>query len=228
MTTSGTQAFTLDLAELIEEAFEQAGSELRTGYNYRTARRSMDLLFLEWQNEGINLWTVKSASQALTANQATYSLTDDKLDIVEAVLRTDAGSATSQTDLSMDRISVRDYAHQTNKLQTGRPIKFYVEQSPSGLTLNVWPVPDGAQTYTIFYYYMARIEDTGKPGSNTVDIPDRFLPALAAGLAYKLSLKLPGGLDRAPALKTIYDGVFKAAADSAREKAVIRLVPGGY
>jgi hypothetical protein len=142
MATSGTYSFTLDLAEVFEEAYERCGLELRAGYDYKTARRSLDLMLLEWQNRGINLWTVKTAELALVPGVKSYALGGDKLDIVEALLRTDSGDAARQSDLSMNRISVSSYARQTDKLTEGRPIQYYVERSPAGITLNLWPVPD--------------------------------------------------------------------------------------
>jgi len=228
MATSGTNAFALDISDIIEEAFERIGSEARSGYHYRTARRSLDLLLLEWQNKGLNLWTVKSASQVLTASTATYTLSGEKLDIIEGSIRTDAGDTTKQTDLYIKRVSVSTYAQQTNKLQTGRPTQFYVERDPDAITIHLWPVPDSAKTYTFFYYYMEKIEDSGKPGNLTIDVPARHLPALTAGLAYYLSMKIPGAEARIEILKSIYDEQWNLAADSVREKAALFIRPGGY
>lgn len=217
MATSGTYAFTLDLGDIIEEAYERIGSEARTGYDYRTARRSLDLLMLEWQNRGLNLWTVKSTTQAITAGVAAYVLSAEKLDVLDALIRT--GSGTSQTDIYMTRISINSYARISNKLQTGMPINYWVQRAPTGITLNLWPVPDALQTYTMAYYYMEQIEDTGKPASNTMDVPSRHLPALVAGLAYQLALKKPDKIQMAPALKAEYESQWDLAADSVREKA---------
>ena len=228
MTASGTWAFDLDLAEIMEEAYERIDKELRTGYDYKTARRSLDLLMLEWQNKGLNLWTVKSASETLVAGTASYALSAEKLDIIEGMIRTDAGDVTKQTDIHMRRISVSSYAQQTNKLSTGRPIQYFIEKSPAGMTVYMWPVPDAGTTYTFHYYYMERVEDTGKPGSNTIDVPARFLPALTAGLAYYLAMKTPSASAKVPMLKGIYDEQWNLAADSAREKASLFIVPGGY
>jgi hypothetical protein len=171
MATSGTFAFNLDLSDSIEEAFERAGLELRSGYDYRTARRSIDLLMLEWQNRGLNLWTVKEGTQTLTPGTSRYALDGKIFDIIEAYLRTDAGETTSQFDQSMSRISVSQYAHLSNKLTQSKPLEFYVEQTPDGIAVNLWPVPDSQETYTFGYYYMERIEDSGKPASNNMDLP---------------------------------------------------------
>jgi|TARA_R100001086_G_scaffold169919_1_gene92694 hypothetical protein len=226
--TSGTYAFTLDLSDILEEAYERAGLELRSGYDYRTARRSLDLMFLEWQNRGLNLWTVQEDTQTLTAGTGRYALSSDQLDVIEASLRTDDGDADKQTDLTMSRISISQYSHLTNKLTQGRPIQYWVEKDPGAIALNVWPVPDDAVTYKINYYYIQRVEDTGSPASNNVDIPSRFMPCMAAGLAYYISIKRPEASDRAPLLKQIYDEQWDLAADADRDKSSFFMVPGGY
>jgi hypothetical protein len=228
MATSGTTSFTLDLSDIMEEAYERAGLELRDGYDYRTARRSIDLLMLEWQNRGLNLWTVQNTTLALVAGTSSYDLDADKLDIIEGLLRTDAGDPARQSDLTMQRISVSQYAHQTNKLTQGRPLQYYVQRKPTGITIHVWPTPDATQTYTFAYYYMDRIEDTGSPASNNMDVPARFLPCLVAGLAYQIASKKPEAMQLAPALKQVYEEQWALAADAAREKASLYMSPGGY
>jgi hypothetical protein len=228
MATSGTYAFTLDIADVIEEAYERIGKESRTGYDLQTARRSMDLMFLEWQNRGLNLWTVKNASLTMVPGQLAYPLEQQELDIVEANIRTNEGSQNSQTDIHMRRISISRYAQQTNKLTTGRPIQYWVEKAARGITLNVWPVPDATESYVVNYYYMCRVQDTGKPLSNDLDVPIRFLPVLVAGLAYYLALKTPDAADKIPLLEGIYEKQWNLAADSARNKASFQVTPGGY
>ena len=228
MATSGTYSFNLDVSDILEEAYERAGLELRSGYDYRTARRSLDLMFLEWQNKGLNLWTVQEGSQTLTAGTGRYALAGDQLDVIEASLRTDDGDADMQLDLTMSRISISQYSHLTNKLTQGRPIQYWIEKDPDAIALNVWPVPDDAQTYKVNYYYIQRVEDTGSPASNNVDIPARFLPCMAAGLAYYISVKRPEASDRAPLLKQIYDEQWDLAADADRDKSSFFMVPGGY
>jgi len=228
MATSGTFAFTLDLADAMEEAYERCGLELRSGYDYRTARRSLNMLMLEWQNRGLNLWSVKNTSQTLTAGTSTYALTSEKLEIVEAVCRTDAGDTSLQADLSMTRISVSTYAQQTNKLTDGRPIQYFVERTPSNLNIIVWPVPDSAKTYIFNYYYIERIEDAGTTSCLNMDIPARYLPCLTAGLAYYIAMKKPEAQSLAPMLKQVYDEQWEMASDAAREKASFQVSPGGY
>jgi hypothetical protein len=183
---------------------------------------------LEWQNRGLNLWTVQNTTLALVAGTSSYDLDADKLDIIEGLLRTDAGDPAKQSDLTMQRISVSQYAHQTNKLTQGRPLQYYVQRKPTGITIHVWPTPDATQTYTFAYYYMDRIEDTGSPASNNMDVPARFLPCLVAGLAYQIASKKPEAMQLAPALKQVYEEQWALAADAAREKASLYMSPGGY
>jgi hypothetical protein len=228
MATSGTFAFNLDLGEAIEEAFERAGLELRSGYDYKTARRSIDLLMLEWQNRGLNLWTVKFNTLVLTPGTNSYTLDGKIFDIVKAFLRTDAGDTQSQFDQSMSRISISQYSHLSNKLTQSKPLEYYVQRTPTGITVNLWPTPDSQETYTFGYYYMERIEDSGKPASNNMDIPARYLPCFVAGLAYNLSVKYPEVADRAALLKGEYQEQWDIASDAAREKASLFIAPGGY
>jgi len=228
MATSGTYTFNLDLGQIMEEAYERCNIEMRTGFDYRTARRSLDLLLLEWQNRGLSLWTVRDTSLTLTAGTGAYALSGEKLDIVEAFMRTNAGNTTKQSDLTMQRISIAQYSHQTNKLLQGRPIQYWVERAPSGITINVWPVPDASQTWTLGYYYMERIEDSGTPATLNVDVPARFLPPLTAGLAYQIAIKKPEAAQRIDFLKQEYEEQWNLASDAAREKASLYVVPGGY
>ena len=230
MTTSGTAAFNLNLNDIVEEAFERCGSELRTGYDLRTARRSMNLLFADWANRGINLWTIEQGSQVLTPGTATYNLPVDTVDLLEHVIRT--GTGQNQADLTITRISVSTYSTIPNKNSTGRPIQIYVNRqsgatTPSGVqypTVTVWPVPDTSQPYTLVYWRMRRIQDAGD-GVNDFDLPFRFLPCLTAGLSYYLALKIPDALPRVDMLKAMYDEAFVAAAGGGREKAAQRFVP---
>jgi hypothetical protein len=226
MTTSGTAAFNLDLSEIVEEAFERVGSELRTGYDLRTARRSLNLLFADWANRGINMWTIEQGSIPLVPGTATYNLPADTVDLLEHVIRTGAGSSSTQADLTISRISVSTYATIPNKLQQARPIQLYIDRQ---LTPNVtvWPVPDNSQAYTLVYWRLRRIQDAGD-GVNTMDVPFRFVPCLVAGLAYYLAMKIPGGLERLGVLKEQYDEAWYVASTEDREKATERLVPRQY
>jgi hypothetical protein len=306
-TTSGVAAFNLDLSEIVEEAFERAGSELRTGYDLRTARRSLNLLFADWANRGVNMWTFEQNTINLVAGQPTYALPDDTVDILDHVIRTQANQPSNQADLTITRISVSTYATIPNKLTTGRPIQVWIQRLtantaptsatttggttaanattiqvstlaglptagfltigtelisynetsnpqdgapfylynccrgqdgttaasiPSGTaikltqkqSITVWPTPDPGTQYQFVYWRMRRIQDAGS-GVNIADVPFRFIPCLAAGLAYYIALKVPGGMERLAILKAQYDEAWMTAADEDQERAAIRLVP---
>jgi hypothetical protein len=225
MTTSGTATFNLDLNEYVEEAFERCGAELRTGYDLRTARRSLNLLFADWSNRGINLWTVEQGSQVLTPGTNTYTLPADTVDLIEHVIRTGAGNVSTQTDLTITRISVSTYSSIPNKLQQARPIQVWINRQADAPQFTVWPTPDNSQTYTFVYWRLRRIQDAGAGGTYTQDIPFRFLNALVSGLAYYLSMKIPGAMERMQVLKAQYDEDWLAASTEDREKAAVRFVP---
>jgi len=224
MATSGTTAFNLDLTDLVEEAFERAGAELRTGYDLRTARRSLNLLFADWANRGINMWTIEQGAISLVAGTGTYDLPSDTVDLLEFVIRTNAGATATQSDLSMSRISVSTYASIPSKLSQGRPIQVWIDRQAPTPTVNLWPVPDGVQPYQFVYWRLKRIDDAGN-GVNTMDVPFRFLPCMVAGLSYYLALKVPNGMERLGLLKQQYDEAWELAATEDREKASFSLVP---
>ena len=229
--TTDTTSFNLDLNNLVEEAFERCGAELRSGYDLRTARRSLNLLTIEWANRGINLWTVEQGEFALSTGQITYDLPVDTIDLLDHVIRT--GTGQNQIDINISRISGSTYSQIPNKNAQGRPIQVWVNRQ-SGATnasnviqypqINVWPSPDPSTTYTFVYWRLRRIQDAGD-GINGQDIPFRFLPCLVAGLAYYLSLKIPGADVRSQALKAEYEQQFQLASEEDREKAPIRFVP---
>lgn len=304
--TSGASAFNLDLTELVEEAFERAGSELRNGYDLRTARRSLNIMFADWANRGINLWTIETGSITLVPGQNTYALPDDTIDLLEHLIRTDANSTSNQADLTITRISVSTYATIPNKLTQARPIQVWIQRyngqtSPISSTLTttitststsivlsdvtglpssgfvkidneiinygyitqdtnaitgtlfncfrgqqntiaaahtstatvywqqvpaitVWPTPDNSQTYTFVYWRLRRTQDAGG-GVNIMDVPFRFIPCMAAGLAYYIAGKMPQGTERIGMLKAQYDEAWELAAYEDHEKAALRLVP---
>ena len=239
MTTSGITSFNLDLSNICEEAFERCGAELRTGYDIRTARRSLNLLTVEWANRGINLWTIEEGEIPLVLNQVSYNLPVDTIDLLEHVTRVGTGS--SQQDLSITRISVSTYATIPNKNSTGRPIQLWVNRQ-SGATypiggrpegtdpttgvdhpqIYVYPAPDQSNYYTFVYWRLRRIQDAGN-GINTQDIPFRFLTCLIAGLAYYLAVKIAP--DRIQSLKDQYEEQWKFAAEEDRDKSPVRFVP---
>ena len=223
MATSGTAAFNPEIVEIVEEAYERCGLELRSGYDLKTARRSLDIMAAEWSNKGINLWTVESGTVALTTGTATYTLPADTIDLLETVIRT--GSGSNQQDLSINRISVSTYATIPNKNNQGRPIQIYVDRQATP-KVSVWPTPDSSATYTLVYWRLRRIQDAGRAGSNTYDVPSRFIPCLVAGLAYHIATKRPEvGLDRVTFLKAAYDEQFTLAADEDRDKSSIQFAP---
>ena len=237
MTTSGTNLFNLDLNDIIEEAYERCGVEVRTGYEHRTARRSLNLLTIEWANRGINLWTIEQGSIAMVQGQIVYDLPNDTIDLLDQVIRTQTG--VEQTDINISRISVSTYATIPNKNAQGRPIQVWVNRqsgetypaasdfSPGATatpTMNVWPAPDQNSFYTFVYWRLRRIQDSGS-GTATQDIPFRMLTCLVAGLAYYLSLKIPEAANRIEMLKMEYENQWMLASSEDREKAALRLAP---
>ena len=300
--TTGTTEFNLDLNNLVEDAFERCGKELRTGYDLRTARRSLNLLTIEWANRGINLWTVEPGQIELDQGRIMYPLPSDTIDLLDHVTRT--GTGQNQQDININRISESTYITIPNKNATGRPIQVWInrqsgQENPTDIlldetltstdttddntitlsstvglaqfgfikigeetiqyggisgntitgciravnntaiashsigarvyvqnlpTINVWPAPSQGNYYSFVYYRLRRIQDAGN-GVTVQDIPFRFIPALVAGLAYYLSMKLEGADQRIQMLKASYDESFQMAADEDREKASIRFVP---
>jgi hypothetical protein len=290
----------MEFTELAEEAWERAGREMRSGYDLRTARRSLNLMTIEWANRGLNMWTIETGTITLTQGLNTYALPNDTIDLLDHVIRTQANNSSTQSDLSITRISVSTYATIPNKLTQARPIQVWIqrlsgETNPTseflstainstdtsivlsnvvglagsgfiklddeiiyytyieGNTLGgvfrgqayttaashavgasvfvpqlpaitVWPTPDGSQTYQFVYYRMRRIQDTGK-GLETADMNFRFLPAVAAGLAYYIAMKVPELAGRIDMLKRVYDEQYALAAAEDHEKATLRLVP---
>ena len=237
--TTATTDFNLDLNTIIEEAFERCGAELRTGYDFRTSKRSLGLLLMDWANRGINLWTLETGTKTLTYNVGTYDLDVDTVDLLDHVIRT--GTGTNQQDINITRISSSTYVSIPNKNATGRPIQIWINRR-TGATdaagqvvkpqFTVWPKPDNSTTWTLFYTRLRRMTDPGN-GINGQDIPFRFLPCMVAGLAYMLSMNIQGAEARTVMLKAQYDEAWDLAAGEDREKAAVRFVPresflGGY
>ena len=238
--TTNTTSFNPDLNEIFEEAFERCGLELRTGYDFRTARRSLNFLIGEWANRGINLWTVEQGVINLVQGQVIYDLPVDTVDLIEHFIRTNFDQGPNQTDLNITRISVSTYSTIPNKLAQGRPIQVWINRqsgqqvgsnlaTPKNPKIYVWPAPDqGTEQnpyYTFCYFRLKRIFDAGT-GTNVIDIPFRFQNCLVAGLAYMLAVKKPEvDPGRIQALKMMYDEAWDLAAGEDREKAADRLVP---
>lgn len=224
MTTSGTATFNPDFVEIAEEAFERAGLEMRTGYDLATARRSLNILSAEWSNRGLNMWTMEQGTQVLTANDASYDLPADTIDLIEHSIRVNAGSSSTQADYPLSRISVSDYSAIPTKLDTGLPLQILITRTATP-SITLWPIPDASQTYTLVYWRLRRIQDVGNPASNTIDIPSRFIPALIAGLAFHVAMKKPDAIMRVPALQAYYEQQLALAMDEDREKASARFTP---
>lgn len=221
MATSGTAAFNLDIVEIIEEAYEQAGLELRSGYDMKTARRSLNLLAIDWASRGYNLWTVEQAVVPLLTGVATYALPDDTIDVVEMVLSSTTGATT--TDIALARIGMATYATIPVKETQGRPVQVWVDRQITP-QITVWPVPPD-DTYTFKYWRLRRIQDAGTSGELTFDIPTRFLPCLISGLAYKIALKRVSDENRLNRLKSEYESSWLEASTEDREKVTMRIVP---
>jgi len=214
MATSGSRDFELDVADIIEEAYERCGIEVRTGYDAKTARRSLNLMFADWANRGLNLWTVKQRTITLTKGQAQQTLTSDVVDLLEVVLRRNG------TDFEIQKISRGEYLTLPAKTTEGRPSQVYFDRQIDPV-MNIWPTPENS-TDQLIYYYVQRIEDADTL-TNTTDMPFRFYPCMVAGLAYYLSMKR--ALDRTQLLKTVYEEEFQRAADEDEARTPLKLQP---
>lgn len=214
MTTSGTRTFNIDVAEAIEEAYERCGLEVRTGYDLKTARRSLNLMFAEWANRGLNLWTVAQGTTTLTQGTSTYTLSADVADILEMILRRDG------TDYEVERISRGEYLTFPNKTDQGRPSQFYYDRQIQPV-ITLWQTPENS-TDQLVYYYVQRIEDAGAY-TNTTDLPWRFYPCMVAGLAYYIAMKRSP--ERIQILKAIYEEEFQRAADEDEDRVPLKLQP---
>jgi hypothetical protein len=211
-----------DLPELLEEAYERAGLVLRSGYDLKTIRRSFNLLTLEWQNRGLNLWTIEEGTKPLVAGTATYTMPADTIDLIDHSVRT--GTGTSQADTYLDRIGVNNYSRISNKNQQGRPNQIFVQRKATEVTATVWPVPsDGS--YTLAYYRLVGIDGMAQGLEGTAGIPPRFVPALVAGLAYQIAMKRPEANNRVPTLGDEYEKQFRLAADEDSDRNSLFLLP---
>ena len=214
MTTSGSRDFNLDVGEIIEEAYERCGLEVRTGYDARTARRSLNLMFADWANRGLNLWTVTQTTQALTQGTSTYTLAADVVDILEMVLRRDG------TDYEVERISRGEYLTFPNKTAQGRPSQFYFDRQIQPV-ITLWQPPENSTDILVFYY-VRRIQDADTL-VNTTDMPFRFYPCMVAGLAYYLAMKRAP--ERMQILKAVYEEEFMRAAEEDEDRVPLKLQP---
>ena len=217
MATSGTTDFNLSIDDLVEEAFERCGMRNTSGYQLNSARRSLNLLFLDWANRGLNLWTIEQGTYTLTQGTNEITLPSDTVNVLEAVIRQNIQGTNS--DIYIERISREDWLNVPDKSTQSRPAQFYVQRAN---TPKVFFYPVADQTYTFVYYRIRRIQDAGGY-TNTTDINFRFLPCIASGLAYQLALKFAP--DRLTALKAIYEEDFNRAALEDRDTASVQFVP---
>ena len=219
MATSGTKTFSLSIADAIEEAFELAGIELRTGYDAETARRSLNIMFADWSNRGVNLWTIEQVTTNLTAGTSSYTFNSFDIDILSAVIRkTDSGN---DTDLQIERIGRSEYLNIPDKDAKGRPTQYFVDRQISPV-VKLWPTPDTASTYKLISYNVQRIDDVSTSAEDP-EIPSRFMPCLTSGLAYYISMKK--NPERVGLLKQQYEQDFKLAADEDSPRVSLRLTP---
>jgi hypothetical protein len=215
MATSGSRDFNLDVAEVIEEAYERCGLEVRTGYDARTARRSLNLMFAEWANRGLNLWTVKQATQSLTQGTSAYTLTADTVvDVLEVTLRR------GTTDYELTRISRGEYSTIPDKTTQGRPSQYYFDRQIAPI-INLWATPENS-TDSVIYYYVERMQDADAL-VNTTDMPFRFFPCMVAGLAYYIAMKRAP--ERLQMLKAVYEEEFQRAGDEDEGRTPLKLQP---
>ena len=225
MATSGSKNFELDVADYIEEAFERVGLELRTGYDLKTATRSLNLMLAEWANRGLNQWTVKQKIISLSVGTVTYTIDSVNptatIDVLDAFNRETINS--TDNDLTMTRMSRAEYSHLATKTSTGKPTQFFVDKQISP-TITVWPSPDKAG-YSVHLNVLSRMDDADA-AVDTLDIPFRFYPCLAAGLAYYLAMKRAP--ERMPILKQVYDEEFQRAMDQDRARTSFYITPGTY
>tara|TARA_R100000664_G_C2714493_1_gene110123 strand:- start:187 stop:861 length:675 start_codon:yes stop_codon:yes gene_type:complete len=219
MATSGTKTFQLSIADTIEEAYELAGLELRTGYDAETARRSMNIMFADWANRGINLWTIEQVTTNLTSGTSSYTLNSFDIDIVSAIIRQIEGTTT--TDLSLTRIGRSEYLNIPDKSATGRPTQYFLDRQTTPV-VKLYPTPDSARTYRLVANTLQRIDDVTASDQDP-DVPSRFIPCMASGLAYYIAMKR--NPEKVPLLKQQYEQDFKLAADEDRSRASLHLVP---
>ena len=223
MATSSSTNFELDVADYIEEAFERCGLEMRTGYDLKTANRSLNLMLAEWANRGLNQWTIAKKTVDMVSGTATYNIDSTNstapIDVLDVFIRETTGTET--TDISMTRLSRSEYSNIATKSSTGRPNQFLIDKQLSP-TITVWPTPDSSSNYTVHMNVLTRMDDADS-ATNTMEVPFRFYPCLTAGLAYYLSMKKAPQLT--PQLKAIYDEEFNRAMAADEDRASFRIAP---
>ena len=224
MATSGTTTFDLDIDDVIEEAYERCGIRNTKGYDLKSSRRSLNLLFSEWGNRGVHLWKVELYSQQLTAGTITYDTPSDCNDVLEAYVSSTQGVTADTNDISLNKIDRSAYAALPNKGQTGQPSQYYVNRQITP-EISLYLAPD-CVTYTYLkYYYIQRIQDAGAY-TNQADLPYRFLPCMVSGLAFYLSQKYAP--DRIQALKLLYEDELERALQEDGQRTSLYISPFTY
>ena len=218
MATSGSTDFEPNVAEFIEEAFERCGLELRTGYDLKTARRSINLMLAEWANRGLNQWTIEQGTQTVTQGTSEYNLRTNVIDVLDVVCRRTVSG--TQTDISMDRLSRSEYLNIPNKTTQARPSQFFIDKQ-NNPALKIWPTPENSTDILVFNK-LVRMDDADA-ATNTMDMPFRFYPCFAAGLAYYISIKRAP--DRTALLKQMYEEEFDRAMSTDEDRASFRIRP---
>ena len=223
MATSNSKNFEPDVAEYIEEAFERCGLELRTGYDLKSANRSLNLMLAEWANRGLNQWTITQKTVTMVKDTTEYNIDSTNgtapIDVLDVFIRETVSSET--TDLPMTRLSRAEYSHIVNKSSTGKPNQYFINKQITP-TISVWPAPDKSSTYTVVMNVLTRMDDSDS-ATNTMEVPFRFYPCLTAGLAYYISMKRAP--ERTAMLKSMYEEEFTRALSQDEDRASFRISP---
>ena len=214
MATSGTTTFDLSVDEIIEEAYERCGIELRTGYDLETARRSLNLMIAEWANRGLNQWLIVKNNFTVTEGTNYVDLGTDVIDITSAVIQRD------NTDFQLERISRSDFLYTPEKADKAKPTQFFLERHITP-RIYLYPTPENS-TDVVYYYALTRMQDVGDY-TNTMETVFRFLPCMTAGLAYYIAIKRAP--DRVQMLTQIYDEEFDRAAFEDIDSVSSKFVP---
>jgi hypothetical protein len=224
MATSGTTTFNLDIDDVIEEAYERCGIRNTKGYDLKSSRRSLNLLFSEWGNRGVHLWKVELKNQLMTAGTITYTTPQDCSDVLEAYVSTSETVTSSTNDISLNKIDRSAYAGLPNKGQTGQPSQYYVDRQINPI-ISLYLAPD-CTTYTYLkYYYIQRIQDAGSY-TNQTDLPYRFLPCMVSGLAFYLAQKYAP--ERIQDLKLLYEDELQRALEEDSSRTSVFISPYTY
>ena len=222
MATSGTTTFNLDIDDVIEDAYERCGVQTRSGYDLKSARRSLNILFQEWMNRGIHLWKVENETVNLVAGTTSYTAPSDASDVLEMTFRQVTSGTT--TDTTMTKISRSEYQALPNKYSQGQPTQYYVERNLSNVVINLYQTPGTTDTQ-INYNYIGRIQDVGAY-VNQPDAPFRFLPCMVSGLAFYLSQKKNPQMTQS--LKLYYEDELQRALTEDSQRASVHIVPQNY